>query len=180
MVVKQQHSENKSKVVSPLILDGVQSMAPPPLAVTRLMEILSREFHTEEVIEVMQTDPALIASVLKKCNTAFFSQRGGVTSLRQAIQLLGTSMIMSMVLELTVGENLNKGLLNYGISAANLQKHSLCVAVCSNELTKFCGILPFTVDTAFTAGLLHDIGKIVIDDVLTAKGLNILRIQGKV
>lgn len=137
------------------------------------MEILSREFHTEEVIEVMQTDPALIASVLKKCNTAFFSQRGGVTSLKQAIQLLGTSMIMSMVLELTIGENLNKGLQSYGVSASNLQKHSFCTAVCSKELTQFCGILPFTIDTAFTAGLLHDIGKIAIDEVLTAQGVNL-------
>lgn len=153
--------------VDPRILESIDHIQPPPVAVTKLIGILAQEFHTEEVIDILQTDPALTAAVLKRCNTAFFAQRGGVSSLNQAIQLLGTSTIMNIVLEITIGASLNVGLSKYGIPQSGLRKHSICAAAAAKELTKYCSILPFTPDTAFTAGLLHDIGKIAINEVLS-------------
>jgi len=150
----------------PRIIESIDQIQPPPVAVTKLIEILAQEFHTEDVIHILQTDPALTAAVLKRCNTAFFAQRGGVSSLNQAIQLLGTSTIMNIVLEITIGASMNGGLANYGIPPSGLRKHSICAAAAARELTKYCSILPFTPDTAFTAGLLHDIGKIAINEVL--------------
>ncbi len=167
METKQKQCDSISETLDTRILESVKRIKPPPVAVMRLMDILATEFHTNEVMEVLNSDPSLTATVLKKCNTAFFSQRGGVTSLNQAIQLLGTSMIMSMVMELTVGVTLDKELKSYGYSAKNLRNHSLLTALISKELTQYCGILPFTADTAFTAGLLHDIGKLVVDDMLS-------------
>lgn len=152
--------------MDPRIIESIDQIQPPPVAVTKLIEILAQEFHTEDVIHILQTDPALTAAVLKRCNTAFFAQRGGVSSLNQAIQLLGTSTIMNIVLEITIGASMNGGLANYGIPPSGLRKHSICAAAAARELTKYCSILPFTPDTAFTAGLLHDIGKIAINEVL--------------
>ena len=175
MDVKKKKDFSTSTTMDPRILESVKHIQPPPMAVTKLIDILAKDFHTSEVIEILQTDPALTAAVLKKCNTAFFSQRGGVTSLNQAIQLLGSSTIMSMVLELTMGANLNLGLENYGIPTSGLRKHSLFAAVAAKELTKYCGILPFTPDTAFTAGLLHDIGKIAVNEVLIAEDIDLTK-----
>jgi putative nucleotidyltransferase with HDIG domain len=152
--------------MDPRIIESIDQIQPPPVAVTKLIEILAQEFHTEDVIHILQTDPALTAAVLKRCNTAFFAQRGGVSSLNQAIQLLGTSTIMNIVLEITIGASMNRGLAKYGIPPSGLRKHSICAAAAARELTKYCSILPFTPDTAFTAGLLHDIGKIAINEVL--------------
>ena len=155
--------------VDPRIIESIDHIQPPPVAVTKLIQILAEEFHTDEVIDILQTDPALTAAVLKRCNTAFFAQRGGVSSLNQAIQLLGTSTIMNIVLEITIGASMNGGLAKYGIPQSGLRKHSICAAAAARELTKYCSILPFTPDTAFTAGLLHDIGKIAINEVLSEK-----------
>ena len=109
--------------VDPRIIESIDHIQPPPVAVTKLIQILAEEFHTDEVIDILQTDPALTAAVLKHCNTAFFAQRGGVSSLNQAIQLLGTSIIMNIVLDITIGASMNGGLTKYGIPQSGLRKH---------------------------------------------------------
>jgi len=150
------------------VLECIENIQPPPVAVTQLIAILGTEYHADDVLDILKSDPALTGSVLKKCNTVYFAQRTGATSMKQAIQLLGSSTIMNMILELTVSQTLDRELTFYAIPRSGLRQHSFFAGMAAQKLTDRCGILPFTSDTAFTAGLLHDIGKIAINEALSS------------
>lgn len=140
-------------------LDKLPSL---PSTYRRLVEeINSPEISVDAIGRIIGQDPAMTVKILKLVNSSFFSFNQHVTSPTQATLILGVNTIKSLVLSVQVFSQLEAGIIEE-LHLADLQTHSLSVAVFARRLAEFEHLGREVVDDAFLAGLLHDVGKLVL------------------
>jgi putative nucleotidyltransferase with HDIG domain len=112
-----------------------------------------------QVASVMRGDPSLTAKVLRLVNSSYYAIPGGVSDVGRAISFVGFSTLHQLLLSASVMEAL-KTPAGSTFDARGLWLHSLAVGSCADVLARDVG----TTDpgACFTAGLLHDIGKIAL------------------
>ncbi len=112
----------------------------------------------EELAKVVMTDPPLACRVLKLANSEHYGFAQSITSVQQAITLLGTSGLKSVLLSASVFDFFAHS--DSYIEAAGLWTHSVACAAASKLIAERIHFP--SVDKAYTVGLLHDIGKFAI------------------
>ncbi len=114
----------------------------------------------DELSKVIQYDPGLTANVLQLANSAYFGWARSIKSIKEAITRLGTNRIFQMVLCMSVAPLVRKPIKGYDLDSNDLWEHSIAVAICAETIALELGLQG--VEDGFTAGLLHDIGKVVL------------------
>jgi putative nucleotidyltransferase with HDIG domain len=127
------------------------------------------DLHRDELVETLRCDNVLTAKLLRVCNSADYGVSEPVVSIDQALLLLGDNVIFRMVCAVGFGSSLGMAAPGYATEANGLWTHSLSTGVGAEYLAEVESYGNFPPSTAFTAGLLHDIGKSVISKVLTPK-----------
>lgn len=131
-----------------------------PLVVQRILNLLHREDTSpRQVAEVISLDPALAARVLRLVNSALFALAEPVTTVQHAVRLLGFGEIRNLTIGLKIMDAVSaeEGLLD----RPRFWEHSLACGVCARLIAlQTQHVDP---DEAFLGGLLHDIGKLVLD-----------------
>jgi putative nucleotidyltransferase with HDIG domain len=124
----------------------------------------------ESVVQILKHDNILTAKLLRACNSPYFGLRESVASVDQAVFLLGHLQILQIVLTLEFSGTMVVPLPGYALEAKELWRHSLATASAAEVVVKD-GVdgVDIEVDpaVAFTVGLLHDIGKLVMGQILT-------------
>lgn len=137
----------------------LEQMPPLPAAVVHLMQSFEcEEINSFEIARKISQDPALCLRVLKIVNSPFYGLSRQIASLSEAVMVLGFSTVRSLVLGASLIARLpqtKKGC----FEPAVIWGHSLYCALGARNLAKHAGVDP---EWAFTAGLLHDVGKLVI------------------
>ncbi len=116
----------------------------------------------QDVTEVLSRDPAMTSKILKVANSAYYGFAQQVDTLDRAVALLGFNMIRSLSMSVGIMRALPPGKKSGLFSIERLWIHSLAVATIMKELAVRCGRKEEG-ETLFVAGLLHDIGKVVLD-----------------
>ncbi len=133
---------------------------------SRLLQITAQADHDLiEVINLVKTDANLTARVLKIVNSAAFGLINKITSIDRAISYLGERIIVSIAIGDCAGKLFDKELSGYEAAGGDLWKHDLRAAIAAREVVVQSGV-DLSSELAFTAGLLHDIGKALISDYL--------------
>ena len=133
---------------------------------SRLLQLTSNPEHDlMDVVNLVKTDANLTARVLKVVNSAAFGLINEITSIDRAISYLGERIIVSIALGDCAGKLFKKELAGYEAAGGDLWKHDLRTAIAAREVV-VQGEMEISPDLAFTAGLLHDIGKALISDYL--------------
>lgn len=133
---------------------------------SRLLQVnADPECSLEDVISIVHFDAALTARVLRVVNSAAFGLVHPVESVERAISYLGGWMVVTIALGDCADRLFQKPLEGYEGERGALWRHDLFSAFSAREITRFAR-LPIPAETAFTAGLLHDIGKSIISDFL--------------
>ncbi len=135
-----------------------------PDVVARVMQIVSNPLTTaDDLNQVISLDPALTFKVLRLANSAFYGFPKEITTITHAVTILGFNTIRNLALSVSVHKMFfserERGLFNY----RDFWKHCVAVGVCARMLAARVGYK--NEDNAFTAGLLHDIGKSLLDRV---------------
>ncbi|HEX3720087.1 MAG TPA: HDOD domain-containing protein [Verrucomicrobiae bacterium] len=125
------------------------------------------DLHRDEIVETVRFDSVLTAKLLRVCNSAGSGVREPVVSVDQAILILGDNAIFRMVCAIGFGGALGLAAAGYDNEANDLWTHSLSAGIGSEYLVEVESYGHFLPSAAFTAGLLHDIGKTVISKALT-------------
>ena len=145
------------------IVKAVPMLSP---SASRLVQLSSAPDHElGEVIDLVKTDANLTARVLKVVNSAAFGLINSISSVDRAVSFLGERIVVSIALGDCASKLFEKQLDGYEAAGGDLWKHDLRTAIAAREVvvqTK----LAISPDLAFTAGLLHDIGKALISDYL--------------
>jgi putative nucleotidyltransferase with HDIG domain len=109
-------------------------------------------------------DQGLTAKILRLANSPFFSATRSIKSVSEATVLLGLQAIKSMVLATAVGKVLSKELPGYFLGQHELWRQSQVSAILARSIAK--KIRYSKPDQVYTAGLLRDIGKVILDTYL--------------
>lgn len=150
------------------ILQKVKDLPPMPRVAEKARKILSDpESNFNDLARVVEADQAIAAKVLKFANSAHYSTIGGVSSIQQASVVLGTKTLME-ILNLACAAGILSGKLKgYDLAAGDLWKHSLAVASGSRIIAK--KRRPELSEDAFSAGLIHDVGKLILNPFISEK-----------
>ncbi|MDD5658719.1 MAG: HDOD domain-containing protein [Actinomycetota bacterium] len=132
----------------------------PDLAIDLMGYTIDDDTSIKELSAIISRDPALAAQILKVANSSFYALKRQVGSLEKAIIILGLREIKNLIFTLSIIKLFPKET-NFCFDKVDFLKHSLITARTSDILTKKLQ-LKFEV-SPFLAGLLHDIGKIFLD-----------------
>ncbi|MFN8178748.1 MAG: HDOD domain-containing protein [bacterium] len=112
--------------------------------------------------EILRRDQALTARVLRLVNSPFFGLRSRVTSIPQAIVVLGLRTLRSVVLAAQTSHLLDRQLGPYGLAEGGMWKHSMACATLTGTVARGLHLPPDVREEVFVGGLLHDVGKIIL------------------
>lgn len=136
--------------------------APAP-SVVRLLELLAqRDTDNADMIRAVRQDVVVSAKLLGLCNSAAYGLSAPVSSIEQAVLLLGHSEIHRLVMSVGFSSALTPAMHGYAIGDGELWRHSLLTAYVAVAVTTMARQSDIDPAIAYTAGLVHDIGKIVI------------------
>lgn len=145
------------------LIASAPGLSARPDSIASLMEIIEDpEVGAEEVVPVVEHDPGLSAGLLKLCNSPIYNFRRRIGSPREALVLVGNLTFARLCFTLSLEPVIQRDLPGYDLDLDTLWQHSLATAYGAAYLVKGIGLSQHR-DRAFTAGLLHDIGKLVLD-----------------
>jgi HD-like signal output (HDOD) protein len=114
----------------------------------------------KDMTRIISTDQALVARVLRIVNSPMYALRQRVTTVTHAVAMLGFDAIKNLALGASMSDVLGQSAHGYGLHGRDLWMHSLTAAVAAKNLAEATGQgLP---EESFVAGLVHDMGKLVI------------------
>jgi putative nucleotidyltransferase with HDIG domain len=152
-----------------LKIASIQDLPTLPRIASQVMEMLADPSFSASALErILMQDPPLCAKVLRMANSAYFSPRYPVDNVRRATLVLGTREIQQMVLSLSVFNMFRPEAGQTTFNREEFWRHSAQTAVLAQAfLARLQTLaerpLPTEGDAVFCAGLLHDLGKIVMD-----------------
>ena len=114
----------------------------------------------QDLADLIGNDQSIVAKILKLVNSSFFGFRPKVTNMRHAIMLMGYNTVLNAILSISVVDALKLAKKFKGFDISSFWEHAIGVGTISRYLDHTMGDR-FKEDS-FTAGLVHDIGKIIM------------------
>jgi len=145
-----------------IILKTIQDLPPMPQVAQQARRVMAdKNSSFSAIARVIETDQAISARVLKLANSAYYGVMGTVSSIQHASVVLGIKTLNQLLEIACTSKLLGARLDGYGMASGDLWRHSIAVAACARAIAR--RKYAEQADDAFTAGLLHDCGKIVLD-----------------
>lgn len=134
----------------------------PQFVVETLRKLNDPTSSASDVAASLSRDEGLVLRTLKLANSAAYGMTRNISDISEAIALLGYKNISNIVLAATVYSVMDKGLSGYALDRGELWRHSLTSAYASRYIAQATRRVP--PEEAYVGGLLHDIGKVVLND----------------
>ncbi|MDD5476076.1 MAG: HDOD domain-containing protein [Syntrophales bacterium] len=169
MPSKEGHSQSGVSAIR-RIEEHISRMPSLPVTVTRVLDICNRSSTSAyDLNRVISLDPVLTGQVLKLINSAYYGLRNRVTSLPRAIIMLGMNTIKNLVISTAVLNILDD---RSSVRAFSMEKfwcHCLCSGVAAKWLAAVKGVAVEDQEEYFVGGLLHDLGKIPLNNLFPSE-----------
>jgi putative nucleotidyltransferase with HDIG domain len=111
-------------------------------------------------------DQVISAKTLRLCNSVMFAGRNKIESLEHALIFLGLKLLVKLVISSSVDDFFSQTGQGYSLCKGGLFHHAVGTAIIAEKLAKVTGKV--NPGLAYTAGLLHDIGKVVLDQYIAS------------
>ncbi len=144
----------------------IDDMPPLPGVAMRVMRVVNDvEFSMEDLVELIRTDPALTTKILNLCNSSLFALQNEISSIPQALSFLGIRNIVRTVVTSCTSNYFKPIDLDIPyLSTRVIWQHSIgCAAATQKIIARVGGC---DQGTAYTAGVLHNLGKIALAQLL--------------
>jgi putative nucleotidyltransferase with HDIG domain len=146
-------AEEKCSPKGPPVLINIPVF--PPIAIRLLHLVADENVAISEVLELLRSDAAFSAEILRRANSSLFGFSSQISSLQHALVVLGLRRVRALTMTVATGMYLKKAL-QIG-ELRRCWRHTLACALLTEELARACSI---HLDMAYTAGLLHDVGRL--------------------
>jgi putative nucleotidyltransferase with HDIG domain len=147
------------------LLDRVDDLPPLPAVAAKVMHMAEDDRTSAmDLAQVLATDQALTAKLIRISNSAYYGFARRISTVREAVVMLGFKQVRQVSVGASMMNAFKRHGVNDGFDLDLFWGHSVAVAVASEALAKkTLGAKP---EDAFTAGILHDIGRLVLRQVM--------------
>ena len=150
------------------ILKNVKELPPMPQVVVKTQELIEdSNADAKKIAETIETDQSIATKVLKVANSSYYGMSGKISSISHASVVLGHKVLGEVVTLAGAEGILNGKLPGYGYDSKDLWKHSLAVAFGAKNISNSKNA--DLAKEAHMAGLIHDVGKIILDPFIAEK-----------
>ncbi|MHC5064184.1 MAG: HDOD domain-containing protein [Planctomycetota bacterium] len=147
------------------LFEVIERMPPLPDVAVQVLGIVSDpEYSLDGLVSVVRTDPTLTARILKTCNSSLYSLNREVSSVSEAVSFLGTRNLVKLVVATCTSSYFKHAGSSTYLSPKEIWRHSIACGITCQILAERSGL--DEASTAFTAGILHNIGKIAISQFM--------------
>ena len=144
------------------LLDKIETLPASPSLLPKLLPKLSDvDEHFDEVVEIISLDPALTVQLLRISNSAFFGQSEPILNVQDAVTRVGYQSVY-LLTAMIDGSNAFPQMATGTVDTGRLWAHSVTAAFSTKYVAESTGQ---DTNLLFTAGLLHDVGKIVLAQI---------------
>ncbi|HEX8008712.1 MAG TPA: HDOD domain-containing protein, partial [Trebonia sp.] len=154
---------------------GVELRALSPIVhqISALAE--SPQSSVESITRAIKQDPAICVKILKVANSAVYAGSPPVENVHKAVMRIGLGQIRQAVGSLAVVDRFGETALGQRISAQEFWEHSIACGLLASAIAKARGLRDEEADSCFTAGLLHDVGRVICAGELGEQYAAVLR-----
>ena len=154
--------DNASAPVTDHILQTIESIKPIPQVALKVLRIIeSDDYDVEQVAAQVRKDQVMTARTIQLCNSALFSKPREIATLDHALVFLGQDRFVRLVVSAAVQSYYDQSGNGYSLCKGGLYHHAIGTAMTAERIATRTAAAP--PGQAYTAGLLHDIGKVVLD-----------------
>ena len=160
------HEPGSIKPVTDDVQQAIETIRPIPQVALKVLRIIEEgTYDIEKVSAEVKKDQVISARTIQLCNSAMFTKRHDVVSLDHALVFLGQELFIKLVISAAVQSYYSQSGNGYSLCKGGLYHHAIGTAMIAE---KIAGITEKALPgVAYTAGLLHDIGKVVLDQYIT-------------
>ena len=156
------------------ILNRVKEIPPLSTSASQLMMLMGKpDRDLQETVKIVECDLGLTAKVLRVVNSSAFALMQPTTSIARAVSYLGEKMVLGIALDACTGSILRRPMKGYEGRSDALWEHNLMAAIAARRVAGFAKE-EVSADIAFTAGILHDIGKAVLSEFMNGSAGDIV------
>jgi putative nucleotidyltransferase with HDIG domain len=145
-------------------MDAIQPIPQVVLKILRLIE--EEEYDIKALTTEIRKDQVISAKTLKLCNSVMFAGTNKIESLDHALVYVGLQALVKLVISASVDHYFNNAGAGYSLCKGGLFHHAVGTAIICEKLATVTGLVK--PGLAYTAGLLHDIGKVVLDQYVNS------------
>ena len=140
----------------------IKDLTPMPPVANRLLEIIEEpDSSINDIARIIQYDPVMTVDILKICNAAYWGLKLPAESIKDAVNMLGTDQIVELALVKSSATLLFGRQQGYGLEQGDMWRYSVSSAIIAKQVALRLGLN--NKGTIFTAALIKDIGKIILE-----------------
>jgi len=143
------------------VIASAEKLPPFPDVVRKVMPLIQQMVPVRKIEEVIRFDQAITARVLAIAQSAYYSRGRAIRSLQDAIMSLGQRQLMQVIMAACAAQFFSGKVAGYDLREGELWQHAVATAIMAEKVATRIGHKD--VLTTYTAGLLHDIGKTVLN-----------------
>ncbi|MBW1766922.1 MAG: HDOD domain-containing protein [Deltaproteobacteria bacterium] len=145
--------------------EATDGLRPIPQIALKIIRMIQDHRHSlQDMAKEVRQDQVVSAKVIRLCNTPFFSMKMKIASIDRALVMLGEKHFLQLVVSASLEDFFPEDGLGYSLCKGGLYNHALGAAMIAETLANITG--KASADIAYTAGLLHDVGKVVLDQYI--------------
>lgn len=146
---------------------AAKRLRPIPQIALKVLRIINQElYEIQRITEEIRKDQVISAKTLQLCNSAMYARPRKIESLDHALAMLGQQLLMKFVISASINNFFNQAGMGYSLCKGGIYHHAVGTAAIAEKLAELTDKADPSL--AYTAGLLHDIGKVVLDQFINA------------
>jgi len=158
------------------VIDGISGLPTLPTVLDKTAQMLDDpDISASDVGRVIVKDQAIASKVLRLVNSAFYGCQRQVSTISQAVVFLGFNVVKNIILSVSVFESFSQNSQAEEFDKHRFWEHSIACGATTRVISRHLGVKD--PEEAFVGGLLHDIGKLVLDQFLTEEYLTVLHLS---
>jgi putative nucleotidyltransferase with HDIG domain len=141
---------------------AIDSLQPIPQIALQILDTLEDEnYDVQTIADQVRQEQVIAAKTLQLCNSSFYHRGRKIETVDHAIIMLGRELFVKLVISSIIEDFFSRYIQGYSLCKGGLFSHSLGTAITAERIARQTGVAAPAV--AYSAGLLHDIGKVVLD-----------------
>jgi HD-like signal output (HDOD) protein len=167
MMMTAPQANNPKKLTMETISKQMDTLPTVPDVIMRLSHMLDDPTVTAESLgSVIQLDPKLTAQILKACNSAYYGLNRRIANMKEAVAILGLKALKGLVFAILSSKMMSRDVMGYEQTKGALWLNALTGAIYAKRIAQHFKLSD--PETAFTACILRDLGKLVLDSYVGA------------